>query len=119
MRWLTILVLVLVGACASAQAEALSPEAARWIDQAGSTEDEQERLAALEKLRTLPLDPALRAEVEALVEFVKLWNPTSGRLNFFLYHFGAEGQRTFKDYDFPIRPESPLRPIAGLLGCKR
>jgi hypothetical protein len=112
MRWSTILLLALVGLFTSAQAEALSPEATRLIDQAGNTEDEQERLAALEKLATLPLDPVLHAEVEALVEFVKRWNPIAGRLNFFLYNFGAEGQQRFKDYEFPIRADSPLRPIA-------
>lgn len=114
MRLATLIVLTITLTWAELRAADLPADAARLIHEAGNTEQESERLAALEKLAALPLEPTLSAEAEELTAFVRLWNPAAGRLNFFLKNFGVEAQTSFKDYAFQIRSDSPLRPIAEL-----
>jgi hypothetical protein len=113
-RLLIALLTTLVGTLAYAQVEGLPPEAVRLIEQAGNTEDELQRLDALDKLATGSLGESLTSDARTLAALVRLWNPQSGRLNFFIPAFGREAQSTFKEYDLKIPADSPLRPIAEL-----
>lgn len=83
------------------------------VQKAGNTDDEHERLAALEELRATPkLDEALGRELRSLIEFVKRWS-NSG-LKFYNSSMQGKPHRALGDYDFGVAENSPLRPICEL-----
>lgn len=80
------------------------------IRQAGNAEDDAQRLEILGRLKNAAgLDPQLRSEVERMVAFVDRWQNDPS-----LYRWFDRDIRRKLDYDFQIRPESPLYPLARL-----
>lgn len=80
------------------------------IRQAGNAEDDAQRLDLLKQLATLPdLPPQLRAEVRQMTALVDRWlhDPS-------LYRWFDRDIRTKQDFDFKIRTDSPLYPLARL-----
>ena len=80
------------------------------IRQAGNAEDDAQRLEILNRLAKLQgLDPQLRGEVDRMVALVDRWlhDPS-------LYRWFDRDIRRNLDYDFHVRPESPLYPLARL-----
>jgi hypothetical protein len=101
---LTLLTVIL----ALAPTEARAESAEKLIRQAGNCEDDAQRLEILKQiLKSADLDPTLRLEVENLAALVDRWlhDPSLYRW------FDREIRRTL-DYDFKVRPESPLFPLA-------
>lgn len=77
---------------------------------AGNVEDDGQRLEILKRLQAATdVDPLLRREVDQMVTLVDRWlhEPSLYRW------FDREIRRTV-GYDFKIRPESPLYPLARL-----
>src|SRR5207244_3035771 len=110
-RFILLAICLLAGAT-RASAQSLTPAAARLIEQAGNTEDERERQTALEQLAALPGDPVLGAEAKALATFVDRWS-NDPRLSF--YGKGLQPRADgLREYDFKLRADSPLKPIAEL-----
>jgi hypothetical protein len=92
----------------SARARAESPE--ELIRQAGNAEDDAQRLEILRRLeKAADLDPRLRGEVERMAAFVERWQNDPS-----LYRWFDRDIRRRLDYDFHVRPESPLYPLARL-----
>ncbi len=88
-------------------------EVAALIAQAGNTEDESERLAALKRLAESPAaDEALRNDARHLAEFVQRWQGSS--LKFYLGQIKGKRPQVLAEYDFQIRSDSPLAPLAAL-----
>lgn len=88
----------------------VAESANQMILKAGNVEDDGQRLEILKRLQAATdLDPLLRREVDQMVKFVDRWlhEPSLYRW------FDREIRRTL-DYDFKIRPESPLYPLARL-----
>jgi len=92
---------------------ALPSDASALLQQAGNTEDERERQAALEKIAALPsLNAPLREEASAMSQFAKQWN--EGGLKFYGASVRGKSPRALGDYDFGLAKDSPFRPIAEL-----
>ena len=81
------------------------------IRQAGNAEEDAQRLEILKRLAKVEegLDPQLRSEVDQMVALVDRWlhDPS-------LYGWFDRDIRRNQDYEFHIRPESPLYPLARL-----
>lgn len=94
-------------------AVSLRAEIPSLIQQAGNTDDEHERLAALEKLSELSTqDETFGKELESLIGFVKKWN--GGSLKFYGASVRGKPHRAIGDYDFGVGKQSPLWPICEL-----
>ena len=96
----------------TAQAKTPSSAAEMLIEQAGNTEDEREREAALKELSALPGDEALSMEAHELAAFVERWNGKS--LHFYNQYRKRKVPGGVPEYDFNLRTNSPLNPIAEL-----
>jgi len=80
------------------------------IRQAGNAEDDAQRLEILKRLAQREgLDPQLRSEADQMVALVDRWLHEPS-----LYRWFDRDIRSRLDYDFHVRPESPLYPLAGL-----
>jgi hypothetical protein len=80
------------------------------IRQAGNAEDDAQRLEILKRLgKRDGLDPQLRGEVDHMAALVDRWlhDPS-------LYRWFDRDIRRKLDYDFKVRPDSPLYPLARL-----
>lgn len=78
------------------------------IRQAGNAEDDSRRLDVLRRLGSLTdLDPHLKSEVDHMVALVDRWlhDPS-------LYRWFDRDIRTKLDFDFKVRTDSPLYPLA-------
>jgi len=78
------------------------------IGQAGNAEDDAVRLEILKRLGNEPgVDSQLRGEAERMATLVERWlhDPS-------LYRWFDRDIRRKLDYDFQVRPESPLYPLA-------
>ena len=88
-------------------------EVPQLIQQAGNSNDEHERLTALEQLSAeTSLDATLGKELGSLIEFVKKWN--GGSLKFYGASVRGKPHRAIGDYDFGVAKDSPLWPICEL-----
>lgn len=109
MRFFTLL-LILIAHPLFAE---LPQAAARLLQQAGNTDDDRERQAALEKMAVLPsLDETLRKEAAALADYVRKWN--AGGLKFYNSSTKGKPYRAIGDYDFGVAADSPLKPVCEL-----
>lgn len=109
MRFFTLL-LILIAHPLFAE---LPQAAARLLQQAGNTDDDRERQAALEKMAVLPsLDETLRKEAAALADYVRKWN--AGGLKFYNSSTKGKPYRAIGDYDFGVADDSPLKPVCEL-----
>jgi len=78
------------------------------IRRAGSVEDDAQRLELLKRLgQEAGLDPQLRGEVDRMAALVDRWLHDRS-----LYGWFDRDIRRKLDYDFKVRPESPLYPLA-------
>jgi hypothetical protein len=94
-------------------AQALPPDAARLIQEAGNAEDDHRRQALLEQLAALPdLDASLRQEATTLAEFVRKWNESG--LKFYSSQYRGKAPRDIGKYDFGVTASSPLFPLTAL-----
>ncbi len=78
------------------------------ILQAGNTEDDDDRLNILKQLQDRPeLDKSLKADVDKMVAFVDRWQHDKSMWSWYQREI-----RKTADYDFGIKENSPLAPLA-------
>lgn len=103
---------VLLITFAFAAAAAPPPEAARLIAEAGNTDDETIRRAALEKIAALPgTDPTLRQDATKLAAFVHTWNTGGLKAHNGQFRERKTALRDQVRYDFGLAVDSALQPL--------
>jgi hypothetical protein len=98
-----------LSSAANTTPRAAADDVNRLIQRAGNADSEDLRLDLLRQLRRRPgLDERLQKDLDRLLREIERWSNDKA-----LDYFGGQVSRT-QDYDFGIRPDSPLYPLTYL-----